>query len=53
MNGGKPNRKKRFTVTLDIDVVKQARKRAIDENISFSTMVERLLIAYCEQEGEG
>lgn len=35
--------KKRFTVTLNEDVVKQVKKKAIDENTNFSAMVEACL----------
>ena len=35
--------KKRFTFTLDEEIVKSAKKQAIDENISLSAKVEKLL----------
>lgn len=35
--------RKRFTVTLDEDVVKRAKKKAIDENTNFSALVESCL----------
>ncbi len=35
--------KKRFTFTLDEDVVKKAKKQVIDENLSLSAKVEKLL----------
>lgn len=38
--------KKRFTVTLDEGVVKRAKKRAIDDDTNFSSMVENLLVHY-------
>lgn len=42
--------KKRFTVTLSEDVVKQAKKKAIDENTNFSAMVETLLVEHVSDE---
>jgi hypothetical protein len=41
--------KKRFTVTLTEDVVKQAKKKAIDENKSLSAMVEDLLVRHIQE----
>lgn len=35
--------KKRYTLTLDEHIVKQAKKKAIDENTNFSALVEKLL----------
>lgn len=40
--------KKRFTLTLDVDVVKNAKKKAIDEDESLSGLVEKLLKRYVE-----
>ena len=40
--------KKRFTFTLDVDVVKNAKKKAIDDDESLSGLVEKLLRRYAE-----
>lgn len=40
--------KKRFTVTLDKDVVKKAKMKAIDDDSNLSATIERLLVEYIE-----
>ena len=40
--------KKRVTVTLDEDVVKQAKIKAIGEDTSLSATIEKLLVEYIE-----
>lgn len=44
--------KKRYTVTLNVDIVKLAKKKAIDEGTSLSSMIESLLIAYINEDKE-
>ncbi|MBR6014292.1 MAG: hypothetical protein IK062_11030 [Selenomonadaceae bacterium] len=44
--------KKRFTFTLDEDVVKKAKKQAIDENTSLSAKVEKLLSQDSKNNGD-
>lgn len=43
-----PMTKKRFTFTLDVYVVKNAKKKAIDDDESLSGLVEKLLRRYAE-----
>ena len=38
--------KKRFTVTLNDVIAKEAKKKAIDEDLKFSTLIEKLLVEY-------
>ena len=40
--------KKRFTVTLDKDVVKKAKIKAIGEDSNLSATIEKLLVEYIE-----
>ena len=44
--------KKRFTFTLDESVVKNAKKQAIDENLSLSAKVEKLLSQDAEKHSD-
>lgn len=38
--------KKKFTTTIDKDVIKQAKIQAIEENTSVAELIERLLKEY-------
>lgn len=38
--------KKKFTTTIDEDVIKQAKIKAIEENTSVAELIERLLKEY-------
>ena len=38
--------KKRFTITLDPKIAKQARIEAVKDDVSFSELIERLLTAW-------
>ena len=40
--------KKKFTTTLDDEVIKKAKSRAIEEDISVAELIERLLKEYLE-----
>lgn len=40
--------KKKFTTTLDDEVIKKAKIRAIEEDISVAELIERLLKEYLE-----
>ena len=41
---------KRYTFTLDKEIVKEAKKRAVDEEITMSALVEDLLKQYAKGE---
>lgn len=40
--------KKRVTITIDKDVIKQAKIKAIDDDSNLSATIERLLVEYIE-----
>ena len=40
--------KKRVTITLDKDVIKQTKIKAIGENSNLSATIEKLLVEYIE-----
>ena len=44
--------KKRVTITLDEDVIKQAKIKAIGEDTSLSATIEKLLLKYIESTEE-
>ena len=41
--------KKKFTTTLDESLIKQAKIKAIEENISVAELIERLLVEYLKK----
>ncbi len=41
--------KQKFTTTIDIELLKQIKKRAIDENRSVSDLLEELIKEYLEK----
>lgn len=40
--------KKKFTTTIDDELIKQAKIKAIEENISVAELIEKLLKEYLE-----
>ena len=40
--------KKKFTTTLDDELIKKAKIKAIEENISVAELIEKLLTKYLE-----
>jgi len=42
--------KKKFTTTLDNELIKQAKIKAIEENISVAELIERLLSDYLKKD---
>lgn len=41
--------KKKFTTTLDEELIKQAKIRAIEENVSVAELIERLITDYLKK----
>lgn len=41
--------KKKFTTTIEEDIIKKAKIKAIEEGVSVAELIERLLIEYLEE----
>ncbi|MBN2028271.1 MAG: type II toxin-antitoxin system CcdA family antitoxin [Actinobacteria bacterium] len=45
--------RKRINIYIDEDVWKQAKHICVDRGVSFSDLVEELLVEYLEKQGKG